>query len=106
MTPKKTCFLQYRDFKLTCCVETDVNVPTVSNRPKKIFKKHSVFVIGPGSGSVIIVYGFEDPDPFQNVTVPEHLNFVLNQMIDACFRRTTSGPANSVSVQTGAFWTL
>jgi hypothetical protein len=63
-------------------LKTDVNVPTVRKKGEKVEKKLIFAGIlkateeraGSGSGSRIHnpVYGSEYPDPYQNVTDPEH----------------------------------
>ncbi len=55
-------------------------VPTESTGNKQIKLKKNLFYFGileviderAGSGSVNQVYGSKDPDPYQNVTDPEH----------------------------------
>jgi hypothetical protein len=62
-------------------LKTDENVPTESNEQKNLEKK-TYFLLafwksltkraGSGSGSVNQVNRSKDPDPYQNVTDPEH----------------------------------
>ncbi len=71
------------DSLMTCSLKSDVNVHTESNMQKKFEKKiilcwhlesHLTKRAGSGSGSEFFcqVYGSKDPDPYQNVTDPEH----------------------------------
>jgi hypothetical protein len=59
-------------------VETDVNVHTVSNKRKNLEKKtYFVGILKSTNEKSWIpirdpLYGSKDPDPYQNVTDPEH----------------------------------
>jgi hypothetical protein len=58
-------------------MKTDVNVPSKSNEQNNLKTKFFVAICQPmrkkaGSGSVSEWYGSEDPDPYQNVTDPQH----------------------------------
>jgi hypothetical protein len=60
-------------------LKTDVNVPAIRKKPEKY-----IFFVGilkplktrAGSGSILQWYGSEYPDPFENVTNPEHWRWV------------------------------
>ncbi len=57
-------------------MQTDVNVPSKSNKQKFLFfviiKSPLTKKAGSKSGSLRQWYGFADPDPYQNVTDPQH----------------------------------
>jgi hypothetical protein len=78
---EKPLFRQFCDFLMT--FKTDVSVSTVSNKQKKLREKKLIFV-GVLKGNAEKsrmrnpVYGSKDPDPYKNVTAPEHWTILVS----------------------------
>jgi hypothetical protein len=78
LVKKKTLFLLFCDFYAFSSLKNDVNVHSTANKQKTQKKKLlfvSVLEVNDeisGSGSVCHRYGSADPDPYQNVTDPQH----------------------------------